>query len=157
MAFSRLTFLLACSAALWACDDGPPPGDLPPDPGSAGEQTLAGIDSDDDGIRDDVQIYIAQTYEDAPTRAALTQTARAMLDGIEVSADQAASLDNLAAMTRGIECTFSVRGDDASEALGGLRDVVVNTRARLGAFLALDAQAGGGTFIAASDPATSCL
>ena len=37
---------------------------LPPDPGEAGRRTLAGIDSDRDGIRDDLQRYVALTYGD---------------------------------------------------------------------------------------------
>jgi hypothetical protein len=35
---------------------------LPPHPGEAGKLTLEGIDSDKNGIRDDVQIYIAENY-----------------------------------------------------------------------------------------------
>ncbi|MDX8380534.1 MAG: hypothetical protein R8M14_00305 [Ghiorsea sp.] len=37
------------------------PSGLPPDPGAAGRGTLAGIDSDNDGVRDDVQRWIALT------------------------------------------------------------------------------------------------
>lgn len=58
--------------ALWAnltqCDGVPPiiGGDvingitLPPDPGAAGKKTLAGIDSDQDGVRDDIQRFLAK-------------------------------------------------------------------------------------------------
>ena len=35
---------------------------LPPDPGREGEKTLGGIDSDGDGVRDDVQRYIALNW-----------------------------------------------------------------------------------------------
>ena len=35
---------------------------LPPDPGKAGKQTLMGVDSDGDGLRDDIQRYIYLTY-----------------------------------------------------------------------------------------------
>lgn len=35
---------------------------LPPDPGAAGMQTIEGIDADKDGVRDDVQRYIAETW-----------------------------------------------------------------------------------------------
>jgi hypothetical protein len=35
---------------------------LPPDPGLAGKLTIEGIDSDKDGVRDDVQRYIAQRW-----------------------------------------------------------------------------------------------
>lgn len=52
-------------------------GDLPPDPGAAGATTLAGIDSDGDGLRDDVQRWIALNYRDsARWRSVLAQMAR---------------------------------------------------------------------------------
>jgi len=37
---------------------------LPPDPGSAGRATLEGIDSDGDGVRDDIQRFIELNYPD---------------------------------------------------------------------------------------------
>lgn len=40
--------------------------DLPPDPGPAGMQTLEGIDADKDGIRDDVQRFIAENWGESP-------------------------------------------------------------------------------------------
>ena len=49
---------------------------LPPDPGPAGLATLARIDSNNNGVRDDVARYIALTYPastEADTRSALTQ------------------------------------------------------------------------------------
>jgi hypothetical protein len=42
---------------------------LPPDPGEAGKVTLAGIDSDNDGVRDDIQRYIALTYPNSEKRS----------------------------------------------------------------------------------------
>jgi hypothetical protein len=35
---------------------------LPPDPGEAGKLTIEGIDSDNDGVRDDVQRFIAENW-----------------------------------------------------------------------------------------------
>ncbi len=65
---------------------------LPPDPGEAGKQTLLGIDSDNDGVRDDVQIGIAHYYpENENARKALNQLARAIqiaFVSIQVSDDQ---------------------------------------------------------------------
>jgi hypothetical protein len=56
---------------------------LPPDPGPAGMKTLAGINSDGDGVRDDVQRYISLTYvQSAKERAALTQVAVALQDEV---------------------------------------------------------------------------
>ena len=37
---------------------------LPTDPGKAGKETLLGIDTDGDGVRDDIQRYIYFTYPD---------------------------------------------------------------------------------------------
>ena len=53
------------------------PFQLPPDPGEAGTQTVEGIDSDTNGIRDDVQRYIALTFRESPSnRVALYQLAK---------------------------------------------------------------------------------
>lgn len=38
---------------------------LPPDPGEAGKATIDGIDSDKDGVRDDVQRFIHETWPDS--------------------------------------------------------------------------------------------
>lgn len=38
---------------------------LPPDPGGAGKATIDGIDSDKDGVRDDVQRFIHETWPDS--------------------------------------------------------------------------------------------
>ena len=35
---------------------------LPPDPGAAGKQTLAGIDSNDNGVRDDVELFLLRHF-----------------------------------------------------------------------------------------------
>ena len=40
--------------------------DLPPDPGPAGMLTIEGIDADKDGIRDDVQRFIAENWGGSP-------------------------------------------------------------------------------------------
>lgn len=40
--------------------------ELPPDPGDAGRATLAGVDVNDNGVRDDLERYIAQHFGDDP-------------------------------------------------------------------------------------------
>jgi hypothetical protein len=58
----------------------PPAYQLPPDPGSAGKKTLKGIDSNNNGIRDDLEIAIynyAPKPEEERLRAALIQNAKA--------------------------------------------------------------------------------
>ncbi len=52
---------------------------LPADPGALADQTIAGIDANKNGIRDDVEIAIFQTYPNsAKTRAVLLQYALAL-------------------------------------------------------------------------------
>ncbi|UXY15498.1 hypothetical protein N8I74_00335 [Chitiniphilus purpureus] len=41
---------------------------VPPDPGAEGRRTLAGIDSDNDGVRDDVQRFLAKEVGQHPAR-----------------------------------------------------------------------------------------
>jgi hypothetical protein len=56
---------------------------LPPDPGEAGKATLLGIDSDNDGVRDDVQRLIALRYPDSlPKRRAATQFANGLINSL---------------------------------------------------------------------------
>jgi len=41
-------------------------GHLPPDPGAAGKRTVLGIDSDNDGVRDDIQIEVTRLIPNDP-------------------------------------------------------------------------------------------
>ncbi|MBA2547240.1 MAG: hypothetical protein H0V16_02130 [Burkholderiaceae bacterium] len=70
---------------------------LPPDPGPAGMKTIEGIDSDKDGVRDDVQRFIAENYGDSQRAVlALTGLAKLALKEVElgdsVSKEQAKTL-----------------------------------------------------------------
>jgi hypothetical protein len=52
---------------------------LPPDPGALADQTVAGIDANNNGIRDDVELAIFNAYPNsAKTRAVLLQYALAL-------------------------------------------------------------------------------
>ena len=52
---------------------------LPPDPGAEADKTVAGIDANKNGIRDDVELAIFKEYPDsAKTRAVLLQYALAL-------------------------------------------------------------------------------
>ncbi len=52
---------------------------LPPDPGTAADATVQGIDANNNGIRDDVELAIFKAYPDsAKTRAVLLQYALVM-------------------------------------------------------------------------------
>lgn len=52
---------------------------LPPDPGALADETLAGVDANENGIRDDVELAIFEKYPNsAKTRAVLLQYALAL-------------------------------------------------------------------------------
>jgi hypothetical protein len=129
---------------------------LPPDPGEAGKQTLEGIDSDHDGVRDDVQRYIALQYQsDAAVRAALTQLFRANQTFITTADATPASLRDVA-LRRGLaqDCLTYTVGDEArSFAIQRvLKAVFLNTKQRSLAFVARDS-ALSGQFFPLGDPA----
>lgn len=109
---------------------------LPPDPGPAGMTTIGGIDSDGDGIRDDVQRYIALNYTNsAKTQAVLTQLARAYLSELLDSTNtQLAPLDSRSA-DYGLDCLFYVAPSTASEVMKQLQGQVLNTKDRIHAYL----------------------
>ena len=63
---------------------------LPPDPGEPGDGTVAGVDSDGDGVRDDVQRYIQITYPgDKPTIDILTDYAKTLQEAVLKPHDEA--------------------------------------------------------------------
>ena len=119
---------------------------LPPDPGAAGSATLAGIDSDGDGVRDDVQRYIGLSYpQSAKERAALTQAALALEDeligsgnGVKEVGD---ALDCLS-YTLMTSDADAVEGKKAHDVYLSLRAVVLNTPDRAKAFVHADSTLG---------------
>jgi len=136
------------------------PDGLPPDPGDEGKQTLEGIDSDQDGIRDDVQRFIALEFPDSEaTRSALTQYALAFQEALIDADSKEASLTHATAVMRAIECIFVIRTEeDAEDIAEEFVSVVVNTEERLDAYLTHDRQLGGEIFPGAipGDEESSC-
>ena len=126
----------------------PPGGDnLPPDPGEAGKATLAGIDSDADGIRDDIQRYIALTYPDSQkTRAALRQFTFALDKAIMESPDETSALNNTERMHRASECLWYIHSRNSIIIKNLLKAEYLNTADRSRAYLAYDAKLGGHVF-----------
>ncbi|OIP99199.1 MAG: hypothetical protein AUK35_07795 [Zetaproteobacteria bacterium CG2_30_46_52] len=108
---------------------------LPPDPGAAGEATLEGIDSDGDGVRDDVQRWIVMSYPNSEkTRAALRQLAVDYQNSILDVTSKAVVINNFISMQRTLYCLSYIILDfyDVSPAL---KSVVLNTSARSRAYL----------------------
>ncbi len=108
---------------------------LPPDPGEAGKQTLEGIDSDNDGVRDDVQRYIRLTYsESARTRAVLSQYASSLgtFLGAALGGDPTAASQ---ALTAAVDCATASPEDVSRIELATVKATLLNTRARSQAFI----------------------
>lgn len=143
---------IACSATWAGCgseltdDEG-----LPPDPGAAGERTLSGIDSDEDGLRDDVQRHIALEYEDPATRDALAQVAEPMMLSYTAGTDRESILSLNDEISAGIDCTHSILDADATQAIQELEAIVLNTPARIQARADADAEISGTSFLLPDD------
>ena len=128
------------------------PPTLPPDPGTDGMQTLGGVDSDKDGVRDDVQRYIALAHpESARKRTALTQTALVLQSEILGASDPALSKANIQQFSYADDCLSSAfmisdadvaGGQKAYKAYLSLEALVLNTPARTRAFFQADSQPG---------------
>lgn len=105
---------------------------LPPDPGAAGKASLVGIDSDHDGIRDDIQRYIALTYPNSMrVRKALTGFAKAEQDALLSNGDKAKALIAAKEIHRSIDCLWYIYGSATSfDASGNLTAVYLNTQDR---------------------------
>jgi hypothetical protein len=125
----------------------PPGSGLPPDPGEAGMATLEGIDSDQDGIRDDIQRYIALTYPDSQkTRAALRQFALAFHKAILESPDEESALRNTEVEARASECLWYIHSEDSIKMSDLLMAEFLNTMERSRAYLTYNAKLGGHVF-----------
>ncbi len=110
---------------------------LPPDPGEEGKKTLAGIDSDKDGIRDDVQIAIYERYPSNPEiRKILFDNAKNMQDKVIAGAegDRNKILKIKDRSRKAIACLVENLKDSYYEDLTFLGTKVRNTKERIFAY-----------------------
>ncbi|GKS57940.1 hypothetical protein YTPLAS18_14670 [Nitrospira sp.] len=106
---------------------------------------MAGADSDRNGVRDDIDAYIDQTYADAGTRTALRQYGRAV-QGAMLDADNAVlSLTHAIERFRAIECVMARRPNDFPAVFSDLRSRILDTDARTKAYLQADGQVKANT------------
>jgi len=123
---------------------------IPPDPGEAGKATLAGIDSDNDGVRDDIQRYIAITYPDSEkTREALSQYAKVIQNALLDASDKENSIQHAEESDKSQSCLWYVFGsvDAYGKVLDNLMPIVLNTDGRNYAYFTYNDQLGGQVFI----------
>jgi hypothetical protein len=130
---------------------------LPPDPGQAGKATIAGTDSDNDGVRDDVQRYIVLTYPSSETtRVGLTQAAQALQSALIDADNKAAAVTDAHTVYNAIECLSYTLASHARHTFMLLLQQQVNTDTRTRAYLQYSDQLGGSSFPLSADMRRSC-
>jgi hypothetical protein len=121
---------------------------LPPEPGPEHNLTVAGIDSDKDDVRDDVQRYIVMKFpNDEASRLALLDVARAWQFGlIEADIPEAAYKSTKNFFSK-YECMLFISRETASDYIVDMRSVLLNTTLRSDAYIRYNNNAAGNNYI----------
>lgn len=120
---------------------------LPPDPGEAGKATLEGIDSDNDGVRDDVQRWIVMTYPDSEkTRAALIQRTKTMQLFLTDADDSNRTHMNAIKMSKDYDCLSYINMEGAYDISREHKAIFLNTYLRSKTWLQADKHLSGYMF-----------
>lgn len=86
---------------------------MPPDPGGAGKLTKLGVDSDGNGVRDDVQRYIVEKYDESEYKQlALFQYAVALQLMLSDAENKEKTIDNSNQLAVALLCVEYVWGSD---------------------------------------------
>ena len=117
---------------------------LPPDPGEEGKKTLLGVDTDGDGVRDDIQRYIYFTYPDnKKLRLALTYYAKEFQGVLKDANDREAAYEHAKNMVRHGECLWYLKDEESLDICSALRAKILNTRERSIAYIKYSDNLGG--------------
>jgi hypothetical protein len=116
-----------------------PPG-FPPDPGEAGKKSLEGIDSDHDGLRDDLQRWIYARYPTEPKkRAALKQLAVSYQKTLFLKHDKKEMEEKNRRTAKASRCLFDTFSIDEAPLEGEFFQAkFLNTRERTERYLEID-------------------
>ncbi len=115
--------------------------DLPPDPGEPGKQTLLGIDSDIDGVRDDIQRHIYATYPEdryRNIRKVLTEMAKHYQTILWDAINPAKAYENAVISDLHTECLAYLFGDGFHKPAQLLQAEILNTDDRASVYLVYD-------------------
>jgi hypothetical protein len=108
----------------------------------------AGVDSNSDGLRDDVAEYIEKLPDSPDQKSSLRQLSRAITEAL-VLASGPADAASLEAARKGIAAAVNCLGDqydrraDRSQRLKEIQKITVNTRGRFTAYDAFNSSASG--------------
>ena len=82
---------------------------LPPDPGEEGKKTLLGVDSDNDGLRDDVQRWIYRSYPNEPLlQKALSQVARDHIESFGFLDNKEQAIRASFKFLKSVDCLYEI-------------------------------------------------
>lgn len=110
---------------------------LPPDPGAASLDSLEGIDSDNDGVRDDVEIAIYELHKDSQENREILKVGSKALQEAIMSAVSAGDQDNDSAsesMAKFAYCLSELSSMDRNKQLATLKSLQINTDERKAAY-----------------------
>jgi hypothetical protein len=132
-------------------------GALPPDPSEAGKITLAGIDTDGDGVRDDVERLIAFMNISVQQSSILQDIAKNMQQDITIAMPKDDAIQQIRQELTSGECLRYLLGTEQAIALKKqVREAMLNTRERLLAYAAIDALFGGETTLDLLEGQAAC-
>lgn len=107
---------------------------LPPDPGEAGKATLEGVDSDKDGVRDDVQIAISLNWSESELKQkGLEQFTKALSVYMLSTSENEAKRNNVARQLS-TNCMYSIDRTTAANDIKKIKSFILNTEERLKAY-----------------------
>ena len=106
---------------------------LPQDPGAAGDTTIAGVDADNDCVRDDIEHYIVSLYpkhSDSRNRKYLFEYAKWLGAQLESNIDEETAKTISRELSSAGRCVTQILENDAREALDNVFAHFHNTDAR---------------------------
>lgn len=107
------------------------PTSLPPDPGASGTATVAGVDRDGDGIRDEIQRYIAFAYAGKPAHIAVMRQTALALQASLIGANSIENSHVSAGKTvRALECLYATDSEQAAAMESALFAIFSDTEQR---------------------------
>ena len=100
------------------------------------DSTVQGVDSNANGVRDDIENYIHALPDSPAQKAALMQLAAALNNTLTIDVENQLALDNASRTSfKGVHCLYSVyNADQASKKGQDLQKFTVNTLVRLEAY-----------------------